>query len=121
MSGMEIIGWSLVGASIGGFIGGCLWWLIREARNAPTLVESTPLAELLDNCAGGDNLAWTDPIVLAGAESLEYEGHCCIDCGKPAEFLLAHAMSSTGAPIEAAYCRKHALFAMSEEAKETES
>lgn len=117
----EVVGWTLCVVAIVGFFTGCAIWLISELRNAPTEVESTPLEDLLEGSAGGDNLAWTDPIVLAGAESLEYAGHCCIDCGAPAEFLLAHAMSATGAPIEAAYCRKDAEFAMSDEAKETES
>lgn len=115
----EIFGWTLSIIAVVGFFTGCAIWLIHEARNAPTEVESTPLDDLLDASAGGDNLAWTDPIVLAGAESLEYAGHCCLDCGKPAEYLLAHAMSATGAPIEAAYCRKDALFAMSDEAAKT--
>lgn len=113
MSADEIYGWTLAGLGVIGLVG----WLVYSLFNAPTEVESTPLDDLLDNSAGGDNLAWTDPIVLAGAESLEYAGHCCLDCGKPAEFLLAYAMSSTGAPIEAAYCRSDAQFAMSDEAE----
>lgn len=119
----EIFGWTLSIVAVAAFFTGCAIWLISELRSAPTYEggEVTPLDDLLDASAGGDNLAWTDPIVLAGAESLEYAGHCCIDCGAPAEFLLAHAMSATGAPIEAAYCRKDAEFAMSDEAKETES
>lgn len=115
MSSDEFVGWGL--AILGAV---CLvGWLAWEAFHAPTEVESTPLDDLLEASAGGDNLAWTEPIVLAGAESLEYAGHCCIDCGAPAEFLLAHAMSATGAPIEAAYCRKDAEFAMSDEATKT--
>lgn len=116
----EVVGWTLSVVAVVGFLTGCVIWWIHDALHPEQAEESTPLDDLLDASAGGDNLAWTEPIVLAGAESLEYAGHCCIDCGKPAEFLLAHAMSATGAPIEAAYCRKDAEHAMSNHAEEAD-
>jgi hypothetical protein len=115
MSVMEIFGWVLAGIGAVCTVG----WLIYEARTAPTEVEEVPLSDLLEQ-PSDDDLRWTDPIVLAGAESLEYAGHCCIDCGAPAEYLLAYAMSSTGAPIEAAFCKKHADHAMSNDAEEAQ-
>ncbi|MGH3999020.1 MAG: hypothetical protein ACRDTJ_16375 [Pseudonocardiaceae bacterium] len=48
MSVMEVFGWSLVGVAIGGFVGGCLIWLMHELRNAPTEVEDASLDDLLD-------------------------------------------------------------------------
>lgn len=115
MSVMETFGWVLAGVGAVLTIG----WLIGEMVAAPTEVEDVPLADMFDQ-PEDDDLRWTDPIVLAGAESLDYAGHCCLDCGAPAEYLLAYAMSSTGAPIEAAFCKKDAEHAMSEDAEEAQ-
>ncbi len=112
MSDLVTLGIAWIIGAVVVFVVGAAVWFVRELRNAPTEVESTPLGDLL-----GGRTEYPESFVLhSGADDLG--GQLCFDCGGEAEMHMPWAVSvqsSAVVLIEAALCFGCALVETSTE------